>query len=207
MLLFFDIQRVDGGRAMTEKSKKKRSLLAALDAVLLVAMGLAALTALASLLDAVLDDKVTDLTIGLPAEAVTEALPDDVSLDESQAVVHASVGVGYRIAWWLVGPGTSLLVVAGAWVLRDVVASARKGDPFVAANVRRLRLVAGITLAYGVLALLRVPVALMIQDELGVEDSTANASALPIAAAIVLFALAEIWQRGVDLRDEQELTV
>lgn len=185
----------------------KRSLLPALDAVLLVAMLLGALAAGLSLLDAVLDDKVTDLTVGLPADAVSDALPSSISVEDPRVTADAEVGLGYRLGWWVVGPGASILIVVGASTLRDVVATAREGDPFVAENVRRIRLVAGLTLAHGVLALLRVPVALAIQDELGVEEATASASGMQIASAIVLLALAEIWQRGVDLRDDQELTV
>lgn len=196
MLLFFDMERLP-----------KRSLLTALDYVLLVAIGLAGLVALLSLIDTVTSKTLADLTIGLSADDVRAALPAGVELDEPQGLVTADTGLGYRLAWWLAGPATSLLVLAGASILRDVVATARAGDPFVVGNVRRIRALAILTAAYFVFTAARSLVAWAIENDLDVDVVTAPLSYAPIASALALFALAEIWQRGVTLRDEQQLTV
>lgn len=186
---------------------RNRSLLPALDVLLLLVMVLAGLVAGLALLATITDGTVSELTVGLPDNIVASALPDGVEVEEARAVVEAKTAAGYRIAWWIVGPGASLLVVWGASVLRDIVTTAREGDPFVAANVRRLRHVAFIALGYWALTLLRVPVALLIQNHLEFDHATASASGISLAFAIVLVALAEIWQRGVDLREDQDLTV
>jgi hypothetical protein len=196
MLLFFDMERLT-----------KRSLLTALDYVLLLAIGLAGLVALLSLIDTVTSKTLTDLTIGLPADDVRASLPAGVELDEPQGLVTADTGLGYRLAWWLAGPATSLLVLAGASILRDVVATARAGDPFVVGNVRRIRALAILTAAYFVFTAARSLVAWAIENDLDVDVVTAPLSYAPVASALALFALAEIWQRGVTLRDEQQLTV
>lgn len=186
---------------------RNRTLLPLLDGLLVVAMGAAALVAGLMLLFTVIDGTVSELPIGLAEAEITEALPAGLDIEEARAVVEAKTSLGYRLLWWLVGPASGLLVVWGAQILREIVASARKGDPFVAANVRRLRFVAWLVLAHAVVALARVPVALVIQNDLGVDHAFASADGFQIGFAIVLFALAEIWQRGVALREDQELTV
>jgi Protein of unknown function (DUF2975) len=116
-------------------------------------------------------------------------------------------GLGYRLGWWLVGPASSFIVLAGAEVLRGIVATARAGAPFVGANVRRIRVLAALTLGYFVLTVARSLVAVIIQDDLGLERSSPDISFAPIVSAVVLLALAQIWQYGVKLREEQELTI
>jgi hypothetical protein len=190
-----------------------RTLFPALDYVLLLAIGLAGLVALLTLIDTVTSDSLTDLTVTLPADGadgadgIDAALPGGVQLDEARGLVAADTGLGYRVAWWLAGPATSLLVVAGATVLRDVVATARAGDPFVLGNVRRIRALAILTAVYFAIAAARPLVAEAIGNDLDVDVVTAPLSYAPLASALALLALAEIWQRGVTLRDDQQLTV
>jgi hypothetical protein len=187
-----------------------RTLFPALDYVLLLAIGLAGLVALLTLVDTVTSDSLTDLTVTLPADGADglgAALPGGVQLDEARGLVAADTGLGYRLAWWLAGPATSLLVVAGATVLRDVLSTARAGDPFVLGNVRRIRALAILTAAYFAITAARPLVAEAIGNDLDVDIVTAPLSYAPLASALALLALAEIWQRGVTLRDDQQLTV
>jgi hypothetical protein len=190
-----------------------RTLFPALDYVLLLAIGLAGLVALLTLVDTVTSDSLTDLMVTLPsdgadgADGVGAALPGGVQLDEARGLVAADTGLGYRLAWWLAGPATSLLVVAGATVLRDVVSTARAGDPFVLGNVRRIRALAILTAAYFAITAARPLVAEAIGNDLDVDIVIAPLSYAPLASALALLALAEIWQRGVTLRDDQQLTV
>lgn len=133
-------------------------------------------------------------------------------LDEAERLVTAETGVGYRLAWWAVGPASTLVVLAGAYILHELVATARAGDSFVTANVRRIRVLAALTIGYFLLTVARsfVGVAIAIDGlglGLGLDNAAATISLAPILSALVLFALAEIWQRGVDMRDEQQLTV
>jgi hypothetical protein len=192
---------------MTMARLTDKNLLPALEGVLLLVMLLAGLVALLTLLDATLAATLTDFPAGLPADQVGAGLPRGVAVDDAAALVTAHTGLGYRLAWWAVGPAASLLLLGGAQVLRDIVQTARDGDPFVAANVRRLRILAGLALGYLGLAVARPLVAIVIRRHLDLDRTTIEISWVPLVAALVLFALAQIWQRGVDLRDEQQLTV
>lgn len=197
MLLFFDMGNAN----------EKRSYLAALDGLIVVGIVYAGAVALMGLFDAVTLGYITDLTVGLPIDRLREVLPDEVDVQTATATAFVDVGFGYRLAWWVVQSGPYLFVMTGGLVLRQIVTSARSGDPFVVENVRRLRVVAVLLVAHELLALGRAPVGLLIQKHVGVEHATARGSGTLVMVALVLFALAEIWQRGVDLRDEQALTV
>jgi hypothetical protein len=163
---------------------KTRSVLPVLEGLLQLTMLVAGLAALLTLIGAVAGDAL-------------EEFPGH----------DANAGLGWRLAWWLVGPAASIFVVAGATVLSNIIPTAKAGDPFVVANVRRLRLLGVLTLGYFVVTVARSFVAVAIQDHLGVEQVGTAIEFAPIVFAVVLFALAEIWQRGVDMRDEQQLTV
>lgn len=187
---------------------RTRSYLPALQALFVVAVVIAALDAAASLAEALTTDRVYGLSVPLSSHDVRTLVPSDVVITKAQALVDAPTGLGLRVAWWLTGRGSSLLIVVGALVLRRVTATARAGDPFVADNVRRIRFVAALTLGHGLLALLRSGVEVMIQKDIGAEHASTRVSgSVQFISALVLFALAEIWQRGVELRQEQELTV
>lgn len=185
----------------------KTSLLTALDGMLLVVIGMAGLVALLSLLDTLTSKTVTDLLISVPDGKLSGVFPPGVVVDGVQAVVAARTGLGYRLAWWFTGPAASLLVVAGAYILRELVSTARTGDPFVALNVRRLRMLGFLTFAHFLSTAAQSLVAVAIRADLGLDEVSTEFSLVPIVSALVLFALAEIWQRGVAMRDEQQLTV
>lgn len=187
--------------------RSKNRSLPALDGLLLVVMLMAGLAALLSLLDTVTSKAVADLTIGLTDPQLARSLPPEVVLDGADAVVSVRTGLAYRLAWWFTGPAASLLAAAGAYILRDIVRTARDGDPFVAPNVRRLRILGGLAVGYFVLTVAQSFVGFAIQADLDLDEVSVSLSFLPVVAAVVFFALAEIWQRGVDMRDDQQLTV
>lgn len=60
--------------------------------------------------------------------------------------------------------------------------TARAGAPFVRANVRRIRVLAALTLGYFVLTVARSLVAVIIQDDLGLERTSTDISFAPIVA-------------------------
>lgn len=182
---------------------KDRSLLALADGALLLTMLLAGLVALLTLLAAVASKEITDVAFELPKGGISPLLPAGVTLDHAQAMLSAHVGLGYRLASWAVGPASTLLVLAGASVLHGIVGSARLGDPFVSANVRRIRVLGFVALAFFLLSAARSLVDFLIHDHLGLPNFTSTVSFVPIVLVAVLFGLAAIWQRGVDLRDEQ----
>jgi hypothetical protein len=106
------------------------------------------------------------------------------------------------------------LLVAGLWLLRGVALSVKDGDPFGAANVRRLR-------GIGMLLLLGVPLVAIVNgflrqamfDTLHLSDATGIAAKgihFPLeafAAALGAFVLAEVFAHGVRLREDVDATV
>jgi hypothetical protein len=187
---------------------KDRSLLAVADGALLLTMVLAGLVALLTLLVAVTSKELGGLAVALPKDQVGHLLAAGVSVDTAQAVVTGHAELGYRLVWWLVGPATSLLVLAGAWMLHRIVTSAGAGDPFVAANVGRIRVLGRLAVGFWVATIVRSLVGGAVRDHLGLPGRhPLTISFDPLLWVVVLFALAAIWQRGVDMRDEQQLTV
>jgi len=103
-----------------------------------------------------------------------------------------------------------VVIVAIAWLLRGVLQSMRAGDPFVHANVRRLRLVA-------VLLLVGVPVATVL-TALG-DQALAHSAELAGAGLRVSFptgsllgglgtlVLAEVFAAGSRMREDLEGTI
>lgn len=98
-------------------------------------------------------------------------------------------------------------MLAGAYALRELVLTASAGDPFVGANVRRIRVLAGLSMVYAAGSLARAVVSVALQEHLNLDQISTTMSFAPLAWAMVLAALAEIWQRGVDMREEQALVV
>jgi hypothetical protein len=154
---------------------------------------------------------------------MVEVSPDLVAVDGLAGSVDAhdvaavnlevdtsGTGGSYRL-WALVQALEALAAAAGLWMLRGIANSLRFGDPFIAANAGRLRIIG--------LLLLTVP--LLVQFATGIVESelaltTALAefgnpswliSFLPAFFAAIVLTLAEIWKRGVALRDEQKFTV
>lgn len=103
-----------------------------------------------------------------------------------------------------------VVIVAMAWLLRDMLASVRKGDPFVATNVRRLRWVA-------ILLLLGVPLAdvLVSLGDQALAESAGLAGRglrlhLPtgsLLGGLGMLVLVEVFALGTRMRDDLEGTV
>ena len=107
-----------------------------------------------------------------------------------------------------------LLVAAVLWLLRGLARSVRQGDPFGAANVRRLR-------RLGLLFLLGYPVMVIVtrllQDWLvttlpvlplgGIGTTFHVISAEALLAGLGMFLLAEVFAHGLRLREDVEGTI
>jgi hypothetical protein len=100
------------------------------------------------------------------------------------------------------------------WLLRGLARSVRHGDPFSAANVRRLR-------RLGLLFLLGYPVMVLVtrllQDWLvttlpvlplgGIGTTLDVISPIALLAGLVMFLLAEVFAHGLRLREDVEGTI
>jgi hypothetical protein len=104
-----------------------------------------------------------------------------------------------------------LLIVAALWQLRGLLRSARQGDPFTTANVRRLR-------QFGWLLLLGWPLVAYVTTDLKAAlaatvpaDVTSGLFAPPIPLALVfglaVLVLAEVFAHGLRLREDVEGTI
>jgi hypothetical protein len=103
-----------------------------------------------------------------------------------------------------------VMFAAGLWLLRGVLGSVRRGDPFTERNVRRLRWLAVLLMA--------VPVADIVQHYLDnrLASTVPNLTHWPngssfqlasVAAALVVLALTQVFAYGVRLREDVEGTV
>lgn len=107
-----------------------------------------------------------------------------------------------------------LLVAAVLWLLRGLARSVRHGDPFSAANVRRLR-------RLGLLFLLGYPVMVLVTRLLqnwlvttlpvlplgGIGTTLDVISPIALLAGLVMFLLAEVFAHGLRLREDVEGTI
>jgi hypothetical protein len=141
-----------------------------------------------------------------PGFDLVEHVPIQVTLRQpTPAQLLLSVAVGLL---------PLLLVAAVLWLLRGLARSVRQGDPFSAANVRRLR-------RLGLLFLLGYPVMVIItrllQDWLvttlpvlplgGIGTTLDVISPIALLAGLVMFLLAEVFAHGLRLREDVEGTI
>ena len=103
-----------------------------------------------------------------------------------------------------------LLVVSVLWLLRRILVSVREGDPFTAANVRRLRNI-------GLLLLIGTPIAALTGSAF--EQALASSVSAPgsgieigvpgggLIAGLGVFVLAQVFEHGVRLHEDVEGTV
>ena len=182
-------------------------VLPTLGGLLLIGVGLVGIGVVWSLIDVLASSTLSGLPIGLSTTQLAGTMADGSTVTEAKALVTVTAGLGYRTVWWLTGPASGVLALFGLVSLRRVVATAQAGDPFIVGNVSRIRTVALLTIAYFLLTIAHSFVAIAIQTDLDLETVTATLSFTPIVLAVILFALAEVWRRGVELREEQQLTV
>ena len=141
-----------------------------------------------------------------PGFDLVEHVPIQLTLRQpTPAQLLLSVAVG------LLPP---LLVAAVLWLLRGLARSVRHGDPFGAANVRRLR-------RLGLLFLLGYPamviVSKLLQDWLvttlpvlplgGIGTTLDVISPIALLAGLVMLLLAEVFAHGLRLREDVEGTI
>jgi hypothetical protein len=138
----------------------------------------------------------------LPAGLMTQDVPVTLRVNDAKPEQ-----VIYSVARDLI-PG--VLFIAGLWLLRSILRSVRDGDPFIAANVRRLRIIGLLFLVGGPLAeILSSSFEQALASSVGVTGVGPGISFPgpgPIAGLFV-FVLAEVFAHGVRLRDDAEGTI
>jgi hypothetical protein len=140
-------------------------------------------------------------------------LPSGRSIADEPAVVLRSVvdedDTDTRVA--LAAGMFGILVVAAfaLWNLRSVVQSARSADPFVAANVRRLRLFGWTCVAFFVAVRLVASAAdATLDSPYDVSVSVPGPGFWPAAFIVAgVFTLAQVFRAGVELRELEQGTI
>jgi hypothetical protein len=220
MLSFFDMKRISGLQVFD-----------GLLVLVMITLALATVVIPAGLL-AGRGDTVIDATLARPYGVL---LPGGRSIEvgEGGAVVRRNFHEGKEARYVKAPPTVSVkaqverrdvdtrvalgfaivLSLAVTWAallsLRGVVRSARSGDPFVASNVRRLRVVAGSILALPVIA----TVGSWVVD--GTLDSDVDLRVRSfgpslgtcVVVAVGLLALAHVFREGIALRELEQGTV
>jgi small-conductance mechanosensitive channel len=139
-----------------------------------------------------------------PNAKPTNDVPVTVTINDAsplQLVLRLAIDLGYL-----------LLVIVILWHLRGLVRSARQGDPFTTANVRRLREV-GLLLMLGwpVVAFLSDTLKNQLSRTLPIEQQLGSVGAPPIGTGLLfglgVLVLAEVFAHGVRLREDVEGTI
>lgn len=143
--------------------------------------------------------------VSLDAADYAGALPENVRIDTLDARLTAEVGPGWRIIWGLVSIAPAALAIVALWIVFRVFGDTN--DPFTEANVRRFRSLAWVATCFLAVGAVRGPIEMELQHSLGIEVIDADLGFGGLYAAIIAWALADIWRRGVALRTEQELTI
>ena len=116
-----------------------------------------------------------------------------------------------RVIWLIWTVSGPLLVMLIAWPVLQMARSARFGDPFTAANVRRLWWLAGLVSIGGTLvSMISGSAETIIMGRSAAADLfniEFEISFLSIAAGLLISALASIWHVGVTMRDELDATI
>ncbi|MGI8793616.1 MAG: DUF2975 domain-containing protein [Acidimicrobiales bacterium] len=147
----------------------------------------------------------------VPASHIADLPPGTVSPDHVDVVVRVRHATITQRRWQAARDLAQVpVLIAAVWLLRGVLRSVRDADPFTQKNVERLR-------ALAVVVLVGLPIAgfvsSMFANELALSaglDGPGTAVGIPgnaVLSGLALFALAEVFARGVALRDDLEGTV
>lgn len=113
-----------------------------------------------------------------------------------------------RLGWSVREASGAALALAGTFLVLGLVRSTRLGDPFNAANVKRLRqLAAVVAVGWTAQALLSQYIDILILRNSAATDvfeKSLSISFVPLIAGAVLAVLAQVWNTGVELRSEVE---
>lgn len=215
----------------TERATQPLAWIRLLEALLIAGMAIGALTIIATVLDqpglGVLgDDRPTvDAQVAFPVDLGNEfetTMSDNgivIDADTGQAPVELGEPVAARftfldpsmdqrviwLLWQVAGP---LLVLVGLSLVLSIVRSARHGDPFVRANVRRLWWLAALFAigGTGYSMLSGFAAVLMVQRSAAADLAVIQFTVefLPILVGVAIAALASVWRVGVGLREDVE---
>ena len=158
------------------------------------------------------DDRLTTVeTEDGTRDAATGMAPVEVGGPVEAQISFLDPTTSQRTIWAIGQLLAPIMVIAGIWLVLQIVRSTRKGDPFTSENERRLWtlavLVAGGGTVYQLIA--GFGRMLLIQRSAAAElfTITATVSFLPLILGLLIALLAAVWRIGIDLREDVEATI
>ncbi len=146
------------------------------------------------------DDSVVD--------AATGQAPVTIGAPVSARFVFEEPTGSQRVIWLVLQCVPPLLALAGTWLAFSIVRTARRGDPFIAANERRLwRLAFLIAVGGTAWSLAGAFLGMLLIQRSAAADMTpitASVSFLPLIVGLGVGVLASVWHVGIGLRDDVE---
>lgn len=139
-------------------------------------------------------------------DARTGGRPVEVTGPFSGYVGFPGPSVVQRWAWVAWQAASPLLIALTLWLVLRLVRSVREGDPFTATNAARLRRLA-LVLALGGTAVSVAGAALRrwLLDSSGAANIVAKdwqITVLPLFLGLIVGVLAQVWNRGVEMKDD-----
>ncbi|MEZ5377652.1 MAG: DUF2975 domain-containing protein [Acidimicrobiales bacterium] len=154
------------------------------------------------------DRLVTRTTDDAVVDAATGQAPVEVGEPVTAHFVFPEPTPSQRVAWLVTQMVPPLLALAGTWLVFSMVRTARRGDPFVAENERRLWALAFLIGVGGTAwSLIGEFASMLVVQRSAAADMTritATISFLPIVVGLGVGVLASVWHVGVGLRDDVE---
>ena len=177
-----------------------------LEALLWVVPALGALSLVPQVVDAVRDEPL-EVTGALPAELVDAA--DVVSGLVTGTLVLPDPTFAERLLALLPAASWVALAAVVCWLLLGVARGLRDGDPFTRTNARRLVALALVLVAGGLLLQVVDGIATDLLLEAALPEGTSRTrvfelSLWPVPVGMLLAFLAEVFARGVRLREDVE---
>lgn len=146
------------------------------------------------------------VVVTLDASDLGTEFPEGVGIVDLQARLVADASVGWRVVWGLMSLLPALIVGGALWIMFRLLRDER--DPFTMINVKRLQMLAGLATAYLAVMGVRAPIEMELEHSIGLDAPDFEfAFVVPLFLALLCRALAEVFRRGVAMRDEQELTI
>lgn len=154
-----------------------------------------------------------EIQTSLPSQEVTTASGETVKLNLDQVSAQLELDGSQKGLSFLhaqTGLISLLLISAACWQIRQFVRRARLEHPFTPDNARRLRTVAWLCLGLlGWQAIRDIVMAFALNQAFPTLDLqvSLNLAAAPLVTVLGLMVIAEIFNLGVRMKEEQDLTV
>ncbi len=143
---------------------------------------------------------------GVVVDAATSQAPVEIGAPVTAHFVFVEPSASQRVIWLIPSVLPPLLALAATWQVFAIVRTARRGDPFVAENERRLWILAFLIGLGGTLwSMVSGFSEMLLLQRSAAADMTeiaATISFLPAIIGLGVAVLASVWRVGVDLRDD-----